>query len=131
MATEQIRHFYDLDLSMDKNPLTGDILKKVDVNAIKQSIRNLVETQIWDVPFHPEIYSQVRSLLFENFTPITKISLERVISSLIENYEPRVSIIDIEVEDNIDKNAIQINLRYKIVNATVEENTKFYVYRAR
>lgn len=131
MATEQIRHFYDMDLSMEKNPLTGDILKKVDANAIKQSLRNLVETQMWDIPFHPEIYSQVRYLLFEVFTPITKISLERVIRSLIENYEPRVSINDINVKEDINKNAIQITLRYTIINTTSEETAKFYVYRTR
>lgn len=128
---EQLRHFYDIDLNFGKNPLTGDILKKVDNNAIKQSVRNLIDTKKWDFPFHPEIYSQVRSLLFENFTPITKISIERTLRSLLENNEPRISIIEIDVSDDIDKNAIQINLRYRIINATTEETAKFYVYRAR
>lgn len=129
--TEQIRHFYDIDLTFAKNPLTNDILKKVDNNAIKQSIKNLCETKKFDFPFHPEIYSQLRSLLFENFSPITKISIERTLRSLIENYEPRISIIDINVSDDIDKNAIQINMRYRIINATTEETAKFYVYRTR
>lgn len=128
---KQVRHFTDLDLNFEINPQTKDVLKKVDNNAIKQSVRNLIDTKKWDFPFHPEIYSQVRSLLFENFSPITKISIERTLRSLLENYEPRISIISIDVEDNTDKNAIQINLRYRIINATTEEYAKFYVYRAR
>lgn len=128
---EQIRHFIDFDLNFGKNPLTGDILKKTDNNAIKQSIKNLCEFRRFDVPFHPEIYSQVKDLLFENFTPLTKISLERIIRTLIENYEPRVTVNEVMVKEDIEKNAIQINLRYTIINSTTEETAHFYVYRTR
>lgn len=125
------RHFYDIDLSFQKNPLTNDIAKKVDGNAIKQSLYNLIMYNLFDVPFHPEISSQVRSMLFENFTPLTKISLERLIRTTIENFEPRVSIKTLEVLENTDEGAMEIAINYIIKNTNKPQTYKFYVYRAR
>ena len=134
--TEQIRHFYDMDLSMEYNPLTGDIVKKKDLNAIRQSLQNLIEMRPFDVPFHPEIYSNIRSMLFDLYTPMTKVSLERNITTLIENYEPRVSVIDINVEDvdlqqNTNSYGIEITLTYKVINSSVTQTDKFYILRNR
>ena len=112
------RHFYDIDLSFKKNPLTNDIAKKVDANAIKQSLYNLIMYNLFDVPFHPEISSRVRSMLFENFTPLTKISLERIVRTTIENFEPRVSVNDVIVSEDVDNNALSISMHYTIINSS-------------
>ena len=125
------RHFYDIDLSFQRNPLTNDIAKKVDGNAIKQSLYNLIMYNLFDVPFHPEISSQVRSMMFENFTPLTKVSLERLIRTTIENFEPRVNIQNVEVTEAEDDGAIAIHMNYVIVNSNKPQTYKFYVYRAR
>lgn len=125
------RHYYDLDLSLKKNPLTNDVAKKVDANAIKQSLHNLIMYRMFDVPFHPEIASQVRSMMFENFTQLTQISLQRVIRTTIENFEPRVSVKSVAVTDDSDQNAIAVSIDYVIVNTSKPQSYKFYVYRAR
>ena len=125
------RHFYDIDLSFKKNPLTNDIAKKVDANAIKQSLYNLIMYNLFDVPFHPEISSRVRSMLFENFTPLTKISLERIVRTTIENFEPRVSVNDVIVSEDVDNNALSISMHYTIIKSSKPQTYKFYVYRTR
>ena len=128
---KNVRKYTDLDLTFTKNPLTNDIAKKVDSNAIKQSIKNLVQMEFCSVPFHPEIGSQVMSLLFENFTDLTRISLERVIATVIENFEPRVRMNSVIVTNEQDKNAILITIYYNIINTNKPQSVDITVYRAR
>ena len=65
------RVYKDLNLNFTRNPVTGDVATVTDVNAVKRSIRNLLLTNHYERPFHPEIGSDIPALLFENFGPIT------------------------------------------------------------
>ena len=67
------RRFRDIDLDFGRNSTTNDIVKIEDVNAVKRSVKNLVQTNFYERPFHPELGCGVRELLFENFTPMTGI----------------------------------------------------------
>lgn len=131
MIKQNVRKYTDLDLSFARNPLTDDVAKKVDSNAIKQSIKNLIQMEFCSVPFHPEVGSQVMSLLFENFTDLTRISLERVIATVIENFEPRVKMNSVIVQNETNKNAILITIHYTIVNTNKPQTVDITVYRAR
>ena len=111
------RQFSDINLLFTTNPLTTDITKKIDEEAVKASVRNLILTRNYERPFHPEIGCQVYSLLFENFTPITKQTVKRTISDTIEKFEPRVKILDIRVDDRLDKNEISIEVIFRIINS--------------
>ena len=82
------RVYKDLNLNFTSNPVTGDVTNVTDVNAVKRSVRNLLLTNHYDKPFHPEIGSNVTALLFENFGPITGNQLSRTIEELISNFEP-------------------------------------------
>lgn len=110
------RTFTDLDLNFIANPVTGDVSRKYDENAIKQSIKNLVMTNHYEKPFHPEIGSQVYSLLFEPFSPMLKSMLERSIINTIANFEPRASLIDVEVNLNPDNNSVFCQIIFRIIN---------------
>lgn len=110
------RTFTDLDLNFIANPVTGDVSRKYDENAIKQSIKNLVMTNHYEKPFHPEIGSQIYSLLFEPFSPMLKSMLERSIINTIANFEPRASLIDVEVTLNPDNNSIYCQITFRIIN---------------
>lgn len=110
------RTFTDLDLNFLSNPETKDIGKKYDENAIKQSVRNLILTNHFERLFHPEIGSQVTSLLFELYTPLTKAMLETAIKNTINNHEPRVELIQVQVNMNPDNNAVYVSIVFKIVN---------------
>ena len=71
------RIYKDLDLDFQQNTATKDIQKMLDVESVKRSVKNLIQTNHYERPFHPEIGSDVRALLFENMTPLTALNLER------------------------------------------------------
>jgi phage baseplate assembly protein W len=112
------RIFSDLDFNFTAHPVTGDVARRYDENAVKASVRNLVLTANYERPFHSEIGSPVRALLFEPSSPLLNVSLRRAIIDLINSFEPRVEIIDVEVYDNTDNNAIAVTLTFKIVNTS-------------
>ena len=66
-----VRDYLDFDLGFGRNPITNDLNKRINANAIKQSVKNLVLTHFYEVPFHPEVGSQIYHALFENFSPMT------------------------------------------------------------
>lgn len=116
MATRNTRTFSDLDLNFIANPITGDIAKKFDENAIKQSIKHLVMTNHYEKPFHPEIGSQVSALLFEPYSPMLQAVLQRAITQTIENFEPRAQLISVDVSLNPDNNEVFVSITFRIIN---------------
>jgi phage baseplate assembly protein W len=117
MATRNTRQYSDLNLLFTTNQDTLDITKKYDDEAVKTSLKNLIQTKNYERPFHPEIGCQIFSLLFENFTPITKQVMKRTIFDVIEKFEPRVTVLDVKVRDRIDANDISIELVYRLNNS--------------
>jgi phage baseplate assembly protein W len=107
--------YKDFDLGFTKNPVTGDIFKKTNQEAIKKAIKNLVLMNFFDVPFQPSIGSNVRNFLFENDTPYNRVLLKNYIIETIENFEPRVSVIDVEVTIP-NTNAYDIKIVYYFEN---------------
>jgi phage baseplate assembly protein W len=110
------RVFTDIDLNFTAHPVTGDITRRFDENAIKASVRNLLLTRNFERPFHSEIGSPIRSLLFELPGPMFTVMMQRAIIDVINNFEPRVEIIDVQVNDASDNNAVYVTLEFKIVN---------------
>ena len=78
-----------------------DVNKLVDVQAVKRAVRNLVLTNFYEKPFHPEIGSGVRGMLFELATPLTAIALSQAIEDVINNYEPRaiINFVNVNLSD--------------------------------
>jgi phage baseplate assembly protein W len=110
------RLFSDIDLNFTKHPVTRDIARRYDENAIKASVKNLLLTRNFERPFHSEIGSPIRALMFELPGPMFDVMLQRAIIDVINNFEPRVEIIDVRVNDASDLNAVYITLEFKIVN---------------
>ena len=111
--------YKDLSLFFTPNPVSGDVTMVTDVQDIKRSVRNLVMTNRFEKPFHPEIASHVRDLLFERFTPITFNLLRNRIETVLENYEPRVSVTDIEIDDSgraMDNNELNVRIFFTLRN---------------
>jgi phage baseplate assembly protein W len=118
MANETLkisRLYKDLDLSFEPNPVTGDVSKKVDVNAVKQSMRILMLTNFYERPFAPKKAANLRGILFENISSLRAASLETIILNLFENYEPRVKIQKIQVNANYDNNRYDVNITFYVV----------------
>jgi phage baseplate assembly protein W len=110
------RIFSDLDLNFTAHPVTKDITRRFDEDAIKQSVKNLLLTRNFERPFHSEIGSPIRQLLFDLPGPMFNIMLQRAVIDVINNFEPRVDIIDVRVDDYSDANEVYVTLEFKIVN---------------
>lgn len=111
--TNQI--FKDFDLAFSAHPNTHDITKKRDEDAIKQSLKNLILTNYYERPFHSEIGSPVRALLFELATPLTAHMLKRGIIDVIQNFEPRVSVQDVSISMKDQTNSCDISITFTII----------------
>jgi phage baseplate assembly protein W len=123
--------FRDFDLAFSSHPNTKDIAVKRDGEAVKQSVKNLILTQYYERPFHSEIGSPVRSLLFDLATPLTANSMKRGIIDVIESYEPRVRLLDVNVNLQDENNACEISITYNIVGFQTVEDLTFALERTR
>lgn len=111
-----VRSFRDLDLTFQLNPLTKDVATKVDSDAIKASIKNLVLTMNYERPFHPEIGSPIYGMLFELVSPMTARVIETIITQTINNLEPRATLNSVDVVPNIDANNYLVVVNFSIIN---------------
>lgn len=116
VTVKTIKQFSDLDLSFRANPFTKDLYLKTDEEAIKAALKHLILTKNFERPFHPEIGTQVNALLFENFSPATRIALERTIIDAIEKFEPRVRLISVSIKELQDNNDLEISITYTTKN---------------
>ena len=112
------RTFSDLDLNFIAHPQTGDLVRKYDEESIKQAVKNLILTNNYERPFHSEIGSQIRGLLFEPVTPMLNMLLKRAIIDTITNHEPRVRLTDVIVRFSPDNYDVYVSIEYTIVNTT-------------
>ena len=123
MATSRIsRSFKDISLSFKKHPVTNDIAVLKNADAIKRSVRNLVQTIPNERFFNSTIGSEVKNLLFNNALGFidfgTAAIIEKQILTTIENYEPRVSNLEVNVEPRPDTNEFEVNVIFDIVGQT-------------
>ena len=125
------RTFKDLDLNFTIHPVKKDINKRLNEQAITNSLKNLVLTNFYERPFHPTIGSNVRRLLFDNVDMLTASLLEREIRECILNFEPRVQVYTVDVQPNIDNNRYDISVQFFIVNTTLPITVNFYLERVR
>tara|TARA_R100001460_G_scaffold19008_2_gene39939 strand:+ start:741 stop:1166 length:426 start_codon:yes stop_codon:yes gene_type:complete len=115
-SKKSVRTYRDLDLDFTRHPVTNDVVAIEDVNAVKRSVRNLINTQFYERPFHPELGCGVRDMLFENYTPMTGIFMRRKIEEVLRNYEPRANLSSIQVNEQMDRNAIDVVVNFYVLN---------------
>jgi len=129
-----VRQYKDLDLFFTKKKLSSkdgdgavtvsgaksDIEKVTDITAVKRSIRNLVLTNHYEKPFHPEIGCGVREILFELMTPISAHLLTRKVEDVITEYEPRAQLVGVKSTPDIDRNAYELTIEFYVLNAPTE-----------
>ena len=130
-STRNSRRFRYIDLDFQRNFVTNDVNVVEDVIAIKRSVKNLVQTNFYERPFHPELGCGVRELLFENFTPMTKVFLERKIEEVIVNYEPRVKLQNVAVDDDQDKNRLVVDIYFYVVGVPGPQVVQTFLQRVR
>ena len=109
------RIYKDLDLDFGRNSVTNDVNKLTDVEAVKRSVRNLINTNHFERPFHPETGGNVRALLFENMTPLTALNLQRKIEEVLNNFEPRAKITQILADPDIERNGYRLEIKFYVI----------------
>ena len=119
-SLRSVRIYKDLNLNFGIHPVTKQINTLTDAAAVKRSVRNLVQYGFYEKPFHPEIGSGVRDLLFENMTPFVANNLSKQIEEIITNYEPRALLANIEVIPRFDNNQYEVIVEFYIQNAPAE-----------
>ena len=125
------RTWSDLDLDFTKHPVTKDVSIKRNVEAIKRSVRNLIMTNPFERPFHPEIGSGITGLLFDLVSPTTAVVLQSEIRQVLNYFEPRARLIDIGVLGDIDKNGYYIRIKFEPINVPTPVTLEFFLERLR
>ena len=115
MKTRISRSFKDISLSFNMHPLTKDIPVLKDANAIKRSVRNLVQTIPRERFFNPNLGSDVRSSLFDFVDFGTASVIQQQIETTIDNYEPRVDNLQVEVFPRPDRNEFEVNIYFDVI----------------
>ena len=118
--SRNVRQYSDLDLFFGKRTVGSDVNKVTDVQAVKRSLRNLINLNTFEKPFHPEISGGIRELLFEHMNPMVSAVMARKIEDVIENFEPRCRLVSVRAIPDYDKNAYNVSVEFYVVNAPTE-----------
>ena len=128
MPVERIsKAFKDISATFQISPLNYDLISITNENAIARSIRNLIFTELGDVPFNPALGSRVSSLLFDNVDNLTASAIRSQIENTIEEFEPRVNLNDVLVDASDDGLSFNVILKYFIVGIDVPEQQLNFV----
>ena len=130
-STRNSRSFRDIDLDFNRNAVTNDVNVVEDIVAIKRAVRNLVQTNFYERPFQPELGCGIRELLFEPYSPLTAVFLKRKIAEVITNYEPRVNLESIALDDDPDRNRLKVDLYFYVVGVTQPVMVTTFLQRLR
>ena len=125
------RIYKDLNLGFQKNTATKDIQKLTDVEAVKRSVRNLINTNHYEKPFHPEIGSNLRAMLFENITPQITHVISKQIDLLIRNYEPRCRLVQVNTQSMFERNGYACQISFYVVNYPEPVEVESFLERLR
>ena len=110
------RIYKDLNLDFIQNTATKDIQKITDVESVKRSVRNLINTNHYEKPFRPEVGSNLRAMLFELISPQLNHAISKEIDLMIANYEPRCRLVEVSSNPQIDRNAYAVTISFYVVN---------------
>ena len=123
------RFFNDVGIGFKANPFTKDVAVLKNENAIKQSLMNLVQTSPGEKLFRPEIGSGVRELLFEPMAPMVADAIQDDIINTVGQFEPRIELLEVDVNDLPGDNAFNVTINYRIVGVPLVETVAFVLQR--
>ena len=123
------RSFKDFSVNFAKNPFTDDLSVVNNDNSIKQAVKNLILTSPGEKPFQPLVGSSVKRLLFESLDAFTADAVSEEIRTTINQYEPRVSLTNVEVTPIFEGNKLNVSIEYRIVGLPIVETIEFVLQR--
>ena len=112
--------YKDLNLNFSRNPVTADVATVTDAQDVKRAVRNLVLLNPGEKPFHPEIGTGIRGMMFELITPPVLMTMRNRIKFVLDKYEPRATVSEVSFDDadfqNMDNNAVNIRINFYLNN---------------
>tara|TARA_B100000482_G_C12333798_1_gene189901 strand:+ start:49 stop:471 length:423 start_codon:yes stop_codon:yes gene_type:complete len=123
--------FSDFFTDFSRHAQTGELNKKTNENAVKQSVRNLLLTGRYERLFQPEVGSNLRQMLFENATPALYIQIKEYIEATIKNYEPRAEFVTSDVSFDHDRNTANVTVIFRLINSTIPTTLELILERIR
>ena len=130
-SKRSVKVYKDLNLDFQQNSATKDIQKITDVESVKRSVRNLINLNYYEKPFHPEIGSNLRGLLFENITAQISHYMSKQIELLIKNYEPRCRMVEVVNRPDMDRNGYSVSVSFYVVNTPDPIQVETFLERLR
>ena len=115
-SSRSARIYKDLNLDFQQNTATKDIQKITDVESVKRSVRNLINTNHYEKPFRPQVGSNLRAMLFELISPQMNHAISKEIDLLIANYEPRCRLVQVNTQPMFDRNGYACQISFYVVN---------------
>ena len=125
------RVYADLDLAFERHPVYNDIRPLKDIEAVKNSVKNLLLTNKGERPFQPNLGSGITELLFEQYNPYTIDGLRSRIKNMLTAYEPRINQIKVSVQNREEENAVHVKVGFNITNIAANQSVEFYLERLR
>ena len=111
--------FKDISMTFQANPLNDDLIGLKNANAIARSVRNIVMTLPGEKFFNPTFGSRITESLFENIDDITATVIIDEIRESIDNYEPRVDLLDVQAFPDYDNNSFDVTIIYEIIGIEI------------
>ena len=123
------KSFKDFNVAFARNLFTDDVSSVTNENSIKQAIKNLILTVPGEKPFSPLVGSRVYELLFEPLDPFTLDSIYEEIINTINNHEPRVELINVDLTPYYENNKIHVTVEYQVIGVPILETITFVLQR--
>ena len=124
------RIYKDIDLSFAKRP-DGDVYKKQDAAAVKQSVKNLLLTNSTEKPFSPNFGANLNNFLFNLDTEFDADLLEERIIQKVDQFEPRARVVNVELRINGDYHSVTATVTFRILSTNEEDTVELNITRLR
>ena len=128
---EKEERYSDITIGFDKSPLTGNLARVADAQSIMQALKTLLLTNQGERLYNMDLGSKIRSSLFDPLDNITASTINNSIKQAIENYEPRVNILQLDVTPSEEMNAFKVNLFFNIINIPEVQQLNLTLKRVR
>ena len=123
--------YSDFFTDLDKHPIRSTVLRKTNVDAVKQSLRNLMLTDRGERLFQPNLGGNIRAMLFENITAQTFLTMQEHIRDVIEAHEPRADVIDVYIAQTSQEHEVQVTIVFRVVNVQEPVTLELLLERVR
>ena len=123
--------YSDFFTDLDKHPIRNTVLRKTNVDAVKQSLRNLMLTDRGERLFQPNLGGNIRAMLFENITAQTFLTMQEHIKDVIAAHEPRADVIDVYIAQTSQEHEVQITIVFRVVNVQEPVTLELLLERVR